>query len=636
MWPTNTLRYVSLLPSPDPGSRTIKLTLVRRGNFILVIFAVAILVGAARFFDFQVTVASKRPVIVSPEIFPEGSISSTTSTAAEQSLDASLSTHFSPAAIFLKEHLSVDEIKAMVSQTRGFYTRDYSLGLGWNNVRYIIEASAFQARLLDRTLILPSFVYARSCAYKISVCADEAPMLNRGDAIGWDSWRDLPIEQQMGWQLPITTMINITQLRRFQPVITTAEYLRYAGLPSTHETTSGYWNRSGHHQSPGPFASHGDRMYAKPTLFVIENARYDPEGVTRVDMIPDVMKERGGWIAGNLGTVQASRWESHDHDTAQLLLKRLLLDKAVVEWDEARSAVRDLAVQMPEVIGASSDLESDAFLEQILNRYGWEVLYTFQGAAGMDFVKHVVTPIRQVAQRTSLRGFIEDYRHVDADIVLLAGETHLYRKPGQMRFTTQTMRELFQDLVVHHVVPLDKVYKLARKLDFRISAINNGRQWMASHIRRGDFVTAGWAWGNSHEGHLQRVKQHLDEGRNLLQSEHRHTAYSIPGIVPDTSIPRRGPPLHGDKFFVATDESDPEKLNYFSENGALMFRDLVTFEDRHEFGWGILFSDIIGLVEQATLARASYFYGSAMSSFTGGVFNMRAVLGAEEITGLAD
>lgn len=67
-----------------------------------------------------------------------------------------------------------------------------------------------------------------------------------------------------------------------------------------------------------------------------------------------------------------------------------------------------------------------------------------------------------------------------------------------------------------------------------------------------------------------------------------------------------------------------------------MFRDLVTFEDRHEFGWAILFSDIIGLVEQAALARASYFYGSAMSSFTGGVFNMRAVLGAEEITGLAD
>jgi len=254
----------------------------------------------------------------------------------------------------------------------------------------------------------------------------------------------------------------------------------------------------------------------------------------------------------------------------------------------------------------------------------------------MDFVKHVVMPIRQVAQRTSLRGFIEDYHHVDADVVLLAGETHLNRKPGQMRFTTHSMQELFQNLVIHHVVPLDKVYELARKLDFRIAAINDGRQWIASHIRRGDFVTVGWAWGNSHEGHLERVKHHLDEGRKLLQSEHRHTTYSIPGIIPDTLIPQREPPGEGDKFFIATDESNPEKLNYFSENGALMFNDLVTFEDRREFGWGILFSDIIGLVEQATLARASYFYGSAMSSFTGGVFNMRAVLGAEEITGLAD
>jgi hypothetical protein len=189
---------------------------------------------------------------------------------------------------------------------------------------------------------------------------------------------------------------------------------------------------------------------------------------------------------------------------------------------------------------------------------------------------------------------------------------------------------------VHHVVPIDKVYELARKLGLRMSAINNGRQWMAAHLRRGDFITLGWAWGNSHEGHLARVKQHLDEGRKLLHSEHRHAAYSIPGITPDTSIAQRGPPAEGDKFYVATDESDPEKLNYFSENGGIMFRDLVTLEDRHEFGWGILFSDIIGLVEQATLARASYFYGSAMSSFAGGVFNMRAVLGAEEVTGLAD
>lgn len=68
-----------------------------------------------------------------------------------------------------------------------------------------------------------------------------------------------------------------------------------------------------------------------------------------------------------------------------------------------------------------------------------------------------------------------------------------------------------------------------------------------AHHDHSAVVTAGWAWGNSHEGHLERVKQHLDEGRKLLQSRHRHTAYSIPGVVSDASIPQREPPEPGDK-----------------------------------------------------------------------------------------
>ena len=36
-------------------------------------------------------------------------------------------------------------------------------------MRYIIEAAALQATLLNRTLILPSFVYARACEYDMCV-----------------------------------------------------------------------------------------------------------------------------------------------------------------------------------------------------------------------------------------------------------------------------------------------------------------------------------------------------------------------------------------------------------------------------------------------------------------------------------
>ncbi|KAF9229267.1 hypothetical protein BS17DRAFT_792228 [Gyrodon lividus] len=645
-------RYTPLLPSPDGSPHPLKQALNNRrfSCNILVISSIVtaiILVGALRIFGLELSFASTPPDAVSLEITTEDAILSippntsipTDVHPAEDAPPLPSPTH-EQVIDFSKEHLSMDEIRAMVTQTRGFYARDYSLGLGWNNVRYIIEASVLQAKLLNRTLILPSFVYARSCAYDTSVCADEAQMVNKGDAVGWNDWRDLPLDQQMAWRLPISMMLNITQLRILQPVITTAEYLQYAGLPPTIETTSGYWDRNAYHQLPDPFGIHSDLTEGKPTLFVIENSWYDPPDVMRVDMLPEGMKQRGGWTTGNASVVQSGRWETGDNGEAQLLLKSLLPDKKAVEWDEARSAVRQLASQIPEAINremtSPPDFDNDKFIEEVLNQNGWEVLYTFQGAAGMDFVKHVVMPIRQVAPRTSIRGFVEDYVNVGADVVLLAGETHLYRKPGQMLFTSRSTQELFQRLVLHHVVPLDKVHDLARKLDFRISAMNNGRQWMASHVRRGDFVSAGWAWGNSHEGHLERVKQHLNEGRKLLQSERPYTVYSIPDITPDTSIPHRQPPQEGDRFFIATDESDPEKLRYFSDNGAIMFRDLVTFEDRHEFGWGILFSDIIGLVEQATLARASYFYGSAMSSFTGGVFNMRAVLGAERITGLAD
>jgi hypothetical protein len=36
-------------------------------------------------------------------------------------------------------------------------------------MRYIIDAALLQADLLNRTLILPSFVYARACEYNMCV-----------------------------------------------------------------------------------------------------------------------------------------------------------------------------------------------------------------------------------------------------------------------------------------------------------------------------------------------------------------------------------------------------------------------------------------------------------------------------------
>jgi hypothetical protein len=84
-----------------------------------------------------------------------------------------------------EDEWTMDRIRKMVEGTKGYYVRDYSLGLGWNNVsfmhsdivliyslvglqmRYIVETSLLHAQLLNRTLVLPSFIYARACEWNM-------------------------------------------------------------------------------------------------------------------------------------------------------------------------------------------------------------------------------------------------------------------------------------------------------------------------------------------------------------------------------------------------------------------------------------------------------------------------------------
>lgn len=37
-----------------------------------------------------------------------------------------------------EDEWSMDKIRKMVEGTKGYYVRDYSLGLGWNNVGYFL------------------------------------------------------------------------------------------------------------------------------------------------------------------------------------------------------------------------------------------------------------------------------------------------------------------------------------------------------------------------------------------------------------------------------------------------------------------------------------------------------------------
>lgn len=48
-------------------------------------------------------------------------------------------------------------------------------------------------------------------------------------------------------------------------------------------------------------------------------------------------------------------------------------------------------------------------------------------------------------------------------------------------------------------------------------------------------------------------------------------------------------------------------IEYFKENGAVMVTDLITAEDRRELAaWSLVFTDVLGVMEQTLLARAGY------------------------------
>lgn len=134
------------------------------------------------------------------------------------------------------------------------------------------------------------------------------------------------------------------------------------------------------------------------------------------------------------------------------------------------------------------------------------------------------------------------------------------------------------------------------------------------------------------EAHVQRVKTHLQSGREILEHLSNLATYDLQGTKPDLEQITLPPPLPDDPFYVATDERSPEGLKVIREAGAVLMMDLITMEDRRDFGWPLIITDVMALVEQAVLFHSAFFYGHGMSSLAGVITNMRAARGADPRT----
>jgi hypothetical protein len=138
------------------------------------------------------------------------------------------------------------------------------------------------------------------------------------------------------------------------------------------------------------------------------------------------------------------------------------------------------------------------------------------------------------------------------------------------------------------------------------------------------------------EDHVRRVTNRLEIGRSVLGHLENLTTYDIENVEPDMEQTAFPPPLPDDRFYVATDERDPDALRVISDAGGVFLTELLEMEDRRTFGWPLMLTDVRALVDQLVLVHGAYFYGHTLSSYAGRIANMRAARGADPRTTLLD
>ena len=198
-------------------------------------------------------------------------------------------------------------------------------------------------------------------------------MVNKGDAVGSDEWRELPIEQQMAFRIPLSVVVNMTHLRNRQPVITASEYLRLHGQDPESESSSGFWPRESYHTHPNVFETNKTKT---PSLFVIKNHWYEPAGTTRVDYIPEAMKRRGN-LERHPGRHNydgsTEYWPPLEPTELSSSLAETMLSRGSrMSWNTAK----DVLVNSSDLIG-DVKLDDDEVVDELLNAHGWEVFHTF-------------------------------------------------------------------------------------------------------------------------------------------------------------------------------------------------------------------------------------------------------------------
>ncbi|KAG0197602.1 hypothetical protein BGX28_008886 [Mortierella sp. GBA30] len=526
-------------------------------------------------------------------------------------------------------------------------------------MRYMIERGLYLAALLNRTLVLPTHLRIRHCS-DIALCQKIATPLDL-EVIGRnDQGSTLALDIGYFYDLPhlyARTKGAVIDFRTFMEDVVGTPYSAKL-VDSQFGAQVSFWQDILRQQRQG---------YPTPlnnTKFIARNSDDSDDEDDLIDSEIDSHVSRDDRYL-SINRIRRSRWdleEREEYSFIEDLVRNVLVDNLeepaqtkmnnASQGGEGSFKVRRTFYAFGDVRGGGLDRIVQWSLDFVHDPKQADAEW-HKGIPLLDmdscrppdedpFVDQIPWEARFPAFATcSIENYVglkQELNIRDARILSIEGQFHT---TGWMPLVYSSLEsaQAYRSMALSFLQYTPAVYEAAEYLSSKLKTIIQSRQgamvdiasmdqsndidkdndstWLqlSMHVRRGDFVTDRHGWQEFDEQWMRSVVKEAVEmvfGSNPLSTDKQEE-------------PRIG-------FYMATDESSPEVLDYFSSLGAVLFEDLIdqTFEDR--FDYLIAFDDWIGLVEQVICTRAKSFYGTMSSSFTSGIVNMRLGLGSQQHT----
>jgi hypothetical protein len=445
--------------------------------------------------------------------------------------------------------------------------------LGFNNVRYDIELHLYFALLLNRTLILPSYIHMREC-FQPGICRIQAYHVHNESDI------DDP------WAMPIEHFYDIKYMQSKCKVLKFDEFVELQKMK--------YANISELLKGDDIISDMKRFQDILPDSFFTKDMYsylYDqPHGTLVIDdakPIIDKFELSNSTIKHNIWGFQRTAHMAIDQSfstTIDVLPPHLWKDRGSIPYQDPLEV----------------DIQPDRFSRKL-------------------YSEHYQSPV-------SIVGLLQDWKEYNNVTFLhLDGDPHIFgRQP--LRFSSESGKNYYEMCVLQYIRYSPEVFNAYNYVKNRLEIKLNNRPYVGIHIRRGDFLRLGWV------GELDNTDILIEAIERGLKKVHKLYEKNKPSDTPNPSS-RVG---LSNYWILSTDDRNISLLNRFSTIGGLSLFDILAedpdvkknFYDKYYHL--VNFGDWMGLIEQLILADSYFFIGMQTSSFSGGVFNLRASLGKSD------